>query len=149
VGLFVDRELDYVNDMADRCGLDLVQLHGDEDPDYCEAVRRRVIKAFRVRDITSLDSLLRYDVSGCLLDAWSPAAHGGPGQTFNWEIASEAVRQGRRIILAGGVTPANISEAVHQVRPYGVDTSSGVESTPGRKDHSKIRLFVQQARSFT
>ena len=149
IGLFVDRELDVVNDTADRCGLDLVQLHGDEAPDYCEAVRRRVIKAFRVKDITTLESLLRYDVSGCLLDAWSPTAHGGTGQTFNWDIAAEAVKQGRHIILAGGLTPANVSEAVRLVHPYGVDTSSGVESAPGRKDHSKIRLFVQQARSFS
>jgi phosphoribosylanthranilate isomerase len=149
VGLFVDQELAVVNDTADRCGLDIVQLHGDETPEYCGAVRRRVIKAFRVRDITTLDSLLRYDVSGCLLDAWSPAAHGGTGQTFNWDIAAEAVKLGHRIILAGGLTPANVSEAVRLVRPYGVDTSSGVESAPGLKDAAKIRLFIEQAKIIT
>jgi phosphoribosylanthranilate isomerase len=146
VGLFVNQDISVVNTTAERCGLDLVQLHGDETPGYCESVRRRVIKAFRVKDITTLDSLLQYHVSGCLLDAWSPAAHGGTGRTFNWDIAAEAVQQGHRIILAGGLSPENVSEAIGLVHPYGVDVSSGVETAPGRKDASKTRLFVELAR---
>jgi len=146
VGLFVNQEAAVVNAIADRCGLDIVQLHGDEPPDYCSAVRRRVIKAFRVKDITTLDSLTQYHVSGYLLDTWSPAAHGGTGQTFNWEIAAEAVKLGHRIILAGGLTPSNVNAAVLQVSPYGVDVSSGVESAPGIKDTAKVNQFVEQAR---
>lgn len=146
VGLFVNEELSIVNTTADRCGLDIVQLHGDETPEYCESVRRRVIKAFRVRDISSLHSLAQYSVSGCLLDAWSQTAPGGTGQTFNWDIAAEAVKGGQRIILAGGLTPDNVAEAVRQVHPYAVDVSSGVESSPGCKDADKVRRFIIQTR---
>ena len=146
VGLFVDEELSIVNENADRCGLDIIQLHGEEPPGYCSSVRRRVVKAFRVKDITTLEALEQYTVSGCLLDAWSPAAHGGTGQTFNWEIAAEAVKRGHRVILAGGLTPDNVVEGIRQVRPYGVDVSSGVESAPGRKDAHRINRFIELAK---
>jgi phosphoribosylanthranilate isomerase len=149
VGLFVNEDPAIVNKTADQCGLDVVQLHGEESPAECGFVRRRVIKAFRVKDITTLDLLEQYHVSGCLLDAWSPAAHGGTGQTFNWEIAAEAVKRGHRIILAGGLTPDNVAESIRQVRPYGVDVSSGVESVPGNKDASRITRFIEQARQAT
>jgi phosphoribosylanthranilate isomerase len=145
VGLFVDQELTVVNTTADQCSLDIVQLHGAETPEYCALVRRRVIKAFRVKDISILDSLPRYQVSGYLLDAWSPVAHGGTGKTFNWEIAAEAVKRGRCIILAGGLTPDNVAESIRLVCPYGVDVSSGVESAPGRKDAAKIKYFVESS----
>jgi phosphoribosylanthranilate isomerase len=146
VGLFVNEEQSVVNTTADQCGLDIVQLHGEETPEYCEYVRRRVIKAFRVKDITTLDSLVQYHVSGYLLDAWSPLALGGTGKTFNWEIAAEAANRGHRVILAGGLTPDNVAEAVRLVTPYAVDVSSGVECSPGRKDADKIRTFIIQAR---
>lgn len=146
VGLFVNEDPPTVNTIADRCGLDIIQLHGEETPAYCTAIRRRVLKAFRVRDRHTLDSLPQYHVAGYLLDAWSPAAQGGTGQTFNWDIAAEAVQSGRRIILAGGLTPENIAESICQVRPYGVDVSSGVEYAPGRKDADKIRTFITRAK---
>jgi phosphoribosylanthranilate isomerase len=146
VGLFVDEPLDMVNATVDQCGLDLVQLHGVEKPGYCDSVRRRVIKTFRVKDITSLEPMRDYRVAAFLLDAWSPAAHGGTGQTFNWEIASCAA-QSNRIILAGGLTPENVAEAVRNVRPYGVDVSSGVESGPGKKDSCRIFDFISNAKS--
>ena len=144
VGLFVNEELSNINKTADQCGLDVIQLHGEESPHYCESVRRRVIKAFRVKDITTLDSLMQYQVSGYLLDAWSPTAHGGTGQTFNWEIAAEAAKRGHRIVLAGGLTPDNVAEAIKRVKPYAVDVSSGVECSPGRKSADKIRKFILQ-----
>ncbi|MBC8017214.1 MAG: phosphoribosylanthranilate isomerase [Verrucomicrobia bacterium] len=146
VGLFVDEHPATVNATADQCGLDLVQLHGEETPEYCASIRRRVLKAFRVRDKSTLDSLLQYHVAGYLLDAWSPVAHGGTGQIFNWEIAAEAVQRGHRIVLAGGLTPENIAESIRQVRPHGVDVSSGVESAPGRKDPFKIRLLIERTK---
>ena len=146
VGLFVNEDQATVNSTADQCGLDVVQLHGEETPEYCTSIRRRIIKAFRVKDFTTLDSLLPYKVAGYLLDAWSPAAHGGTGKTFNWEIAAEAAKRGHRIILAGGLTPENIAESIRQVHPYGVDVSSGVESAPGCKDPFKIRLFIERAK---
>lgn len=145
VGLFVDEELATVNATAHQCGLDLLQLHGDETPAYCDLVQRRVIKAFRVKDITSLESTKNYRVSSILLDAWSPAAHGGTGQTFNWEIAAQAAESGH-LILAGGLTPENVVEAIQQVHPFAVDVSSGVESSPGIKDVSKVVQFIFKAK---
>lgn len=142
VGLFVNEQLTVVNSIADRCGLDVVQLHGDETPEFCAGVKRRTIKAFRVRDQSSLDQIGEYDVAACLLDAWSPAARGGTGETFNWEIAAAAATE-RCIILAGGLTPDNVAEAVKAVRPYAVDVSSGVESAPGRKNSYKVLRFIR------
>ena len=145
VGLFVNEEADQVNWTTDFCGIDLVQLHGEEDPDYCLGVNRRVIKAFRVKDSSSLAGIKRYQVSGFLLDAWSSAVHGGTGQSFDWDLA-KVTGVADRLILAGGLTPENVAEAVRTVAPYGVDVSSGVESTPGRKDPDKVREFIRRAK---
>jgi phosphoribosylanthranilate isomerase len=146
VGLFVNEKPAAVNATADLCGLDIVQLHGEEPPGYCQSIRRRIIKAFRVKDNTTLESLVQYHVSGYLLDAWSPTALGGTGQTFNWEIAAVAEQRGHRILLAGGLSPDNVAEAVRRVHPYAVDVSSGVECSPGRKDADKVTKFIIQAR---
>jgi phosphoribosylanthranilate isomerase len=145
VGLFVNADVDFVNATANACRLDIVQLHGDEMPDFCGLVQRRVIKAFRIKDVTSLDAMKNYRVAGYLLDAWSPKAFGGTGTTFNWEIARIAGKFGP-IILAGGLTPDNVRQAVQTVAPYGVDVSSGVETAPGRKDPEKVREFIRRAR---
>lgn len=145
VGLFVDEEAEQVNWTADFCGLDLVQLHGDEEPEYCVGISRRIIKAFRVRTAASLAAIRRYQVSGCLLDAWSPDVRGGSGQTFDWLLAGEACSAGR-LILAGGLTPENVVDAVRCVSPYAVDVSSGVESAPGVKDPAKVREFIRRVK---
>ncbi|CAG1005166.1 phosphoribosylanthranilate isomerase [Anaerolineales bacterium] len=146
VGLFVNRPLAFVNETAARCRLDLVQLHGDEPPEFCDAVECRVIKAFRVQDITSLDPIRHYRVAAHLLDAYSPTAYGGTGLTFNWDIAKAAKEFGP-IILAGGLTPDNVREAVEAVKPYAVDVSGGVESAPGRKDGARVREFIRRAKA--
>lgn len=146
VGLFVNEAPETVNQVSRICRLGLVQLHGDETPAYCRRIDQRVIKAFRVRSLTCLDPIADYRLSGCLLDAYSPAAYGGTGQSFNWEIAREAVRRGHRIVLAGGLTPENVAEAIRQVAPYAVDVSSGVESAPGRKDADKVRAFIRNVK---
>lgn len=145
VGLFVNRPLEFVNETAVRCRLDLVQLHGDEPPEFCDAVERRVIKAFRVKDIASLDPIRHYRVAAHLLDAYSPKAYGGTGLTFNWDIAAVAKEFGP-VILAGGLTPDNVREAVEAVQPYAVDVSGGVESSPGKKDAAKVREFIRLAK---
>ncbi len=145
VGLFVNEALETVNGIADRCGLDIIQLHGDESPEFCDGVKRRVIKALRVKDITSLDAMKDYQVAAFLLDAWSPTAHGGTGRTFNWEIAASAAQSGC-IILAGGLTPENVADAIRQVRPYAVDVSSGVETEPGKKCREKMTTFIHAAK---
>lgn len=145
VGLFVNEALAVVNDTADACGLDIIQLHGEESPQFCAGVRRRVIKALRVRDAACLKPMESYRVSSFLLDAWSSTAHGGTGQTFNWDIAADAARK-ERIVLAGGLSPDNVADAIRQVLPYGVDVSSGVEATPGIKDAVKTREFIRIAK---
>jgi phosphoribosylanthranilate isomerase len=128
-------------------GIDIVQLHGNEPPEMCD-ISRRIIKAIRVKSLESLDPLKNYKdkVSAFLLDAFAPDIFGGTGQVFNWDIAIDAKQFGR-IILAGGLTPANITEAVRHVRPYGVDVSSGVESEKGKKDHGKMKQFIERAKS--
>jgi phosphoribosylanthranilate isomerase len=146
VGLFVNEELATVNLVSDRCGLDVVQLHGEEPSDYCSAVRRRVIKAFRVKDAAVLDNMAGYCVAGCLLDTWSTAAHGGTGKTFNWEIAARAAASYNSIILAGGLTPENVAGAISAVKPYAVDVSSGVESSPGKKDAGLVNRFIRSCK---
>jgi phosphoribosylanthranilate isomerase len=148
VGLFVNEDTAQVNWTADYCGLDVVQLHGDETPEDCLEVKRRVIKAFRIQKIISIDPLEKYQdyqVSGYLLDAWSPDAYGGTGRTFNWELA-QAAKQYGPVILAGGLTPENVADAIRIVSPYGVDVSSGVESAPGKKDAETVRQFIRAAK---
>lgn len=146
VGLFVNEDLATVNAIADRCGLDVVQLHGEESPDYCAGGKRRVIKAFRVKDDSVLDEMSHYHVAACLLDAWSPAARGGTGTTFNWDIAARATATSSTIILAGGLTPENVAGAIAAVKPYAVDVSSGVESAPGKKDAGMVNRFIRSCK---
>lgn len=146
VGVFVNETSDRVNKIADYCGLDLVQLHGEESPAFCRKIKRRVIKAFRVKDLQSIKQLEKYPVSGFLLDTFSEQMHGGTGKTFDWNLALPAKKFGP-VILAGGLTPRNIRQAVSQARPYGVDVSSGVEKSPGVKDLEKVREFLANIRS--
>jgi phosphoribosylanthranilate isomerase len=142
VGLFVNADAERVNWVADFCGLDIIQLHGEEDQDFCNDIERRIIKAFRVKDASTLSALARYQVAGYLLDAWSPDAHGGTGKSFDWNLVREYAGNSP-IILAGGLNPENVREAVNIVKPYGVDVSSGVEVSPGKKDPEKIRRFLK------
>jgi phosphoribosylanthranilate isomerase len=147
VGLFVDVALETVNDLAVCCGLDRIQLHGNETPAFCGQVKQPVIKAFRMKNAESLGELPSYRVSAYLLDAYVEGAlPGGTGMPFSWALAARAKAYGP-VILAGGLTPDNVEAAIEQTRPYGVDVSSGVESAPGIKDHRKIRAFVTRARA--
>ena len=105
------------------------------------------IKAFRIRDAESLQAIPEFHTDAYLLDAYSPEARGGTGGKFNWDLAVAAQKFGKPIFLAGGLTPDNVTEAVRQVRPFGVDVASGVESAPGKKDHAKVRAFVAAVRA--
>jgi len=147
VGVFVDERADRVNEIALHCGLDVVQLHGSESPEYCEKIEKRVVKAFRVRDWQSVDPVVNYRVSAILLDTYVKGAFGGTGRTFNWEIARK-VGETHPVILSGGLSPDNVTDAVRSVSPYAVDVSSGVESTADkrRKDPEKIRVFMERLR---
>ena len=146
VGVFVNESVDRINKIANYCGLDLVQLHGEESPAFCKKIQRRVIKAFRVKDLQSVKQLEKYSVSGYLLDTFSDNAHGGTGKTFDWNLALPAKKIGP-VILAGGLTARNILQAIRQARPYGVDVCSGVEKLPGIKDPEKVRAFLKNIRS--
>lgn len=146
VGVFVDAAEELVRRVIAECGLDTVQLHGVEPPDFGRSLPVKVIKAFRVQGLESLVDLPRYETSAWLLDSYVPGQPGGTGAKFKWDLAIEAKKLGRPILLAGGLTPGNIAAAVRQVRPYGVDVSSGVESEPGRKDVRKVQQFIEAAR---
>jgi phosphoribosylanthranilate isomerase len=149
VGVFVNEEAKVVRDVMDSCGLVLAQLHGDETAAYCETLGRPVLKAIRLKDRRSFLALAEFQgragVRGFLLDAFSLDAYGGTGQVADWSAAAEAAAAAS-ILLAGGLTPENVAEAIRQVRPYGVDVSSGVEASPGKKHHEKMRAFVQAVR---
>ncbi len=137
-----------VNDAPERLleyltFVDCVQLHGEETPETCEAVAPRAIKAFRVGQDFDIQHMLTYPARANLVDAFVPDARGGTGKICDWERAREAVALDRPLILAGGLTPENVSEAVRIVQPYAVDTSGGVEAAPGKKDHERIRQFIQ------
>ena len=147
VGVFVNAPADLVVRAIRECGLNLLQFHGEESPEYCLQFGLMSMKAFRIRDAASLQALLGYHTDAWLLDAYVPDNPGGTGETFNWDLALEAQAWGRPIFLAGGLTPANVAEAVRRARPYGVDVSSGVEAARGRKDHAKVRAFIQAAKA--
>jgi phosphoribosylanthranilate isomerase len=146
VGVFVDEEKKKLEEIVSFTGLDTIQLHGSEPPEYSN-FNKKVIKAIRIKELSDLELLKRYNsVSSFLLDTYSPNELGGTGKVFNWEIAVEAKKYGK-IILAGGLRPDNVAKAIEVVQPYGIDVSSGVEGNiKGRKDHKKIRLFIETAR---
>ncbi|MFQ5672340.1 MAG: phosphoribosylanthranilate isomerase [Nitrospinales bacterium] len=140
VGVFVNESADRVNRVADACRLDYVQLHGDESPAYCKKMNRKVIKAVQLKDSRSLAGLNAYRVAGFLLDAYSGERRGGTGRPCDWSLARGATKYGP-VILAGGLNPDNVADAVRRVRPYGIDVCSGVEKSPGKKSPAKIRAF--------
>lgn len=151
VGLFVDADTRTVAETIARSAVDTIQLHGEETPEFARQFLGavKVIKAFRVRGPETLAQLPAFAdaADALLLDAYVPGMPGGTGARFDWEHAVSAKIGGRPIILAGGLTPVNIVEAVRTVRPYAVDVSSGVEITPGNKDVSKIIAFIRTAKA--
>jgi phosphoribosylanthranilate isomerase len=146
VGLFVNEEIPQVRRIMTGARLDVVQLHGDEAPEDCIIEPLRVIKALRVKNAASLKGTDRYQVSALLLDAWSDKGYGGTGEQFDWQLVRQLTAN-RPLILAGGLSPANVAIAVQEVRPYAVDVSSGVEVEPGKKDHQQVAEFIRQVRN--
>jgi phosphoribosylanthranilate isomerase len=144
VGVFVDAPEAEVRRVLGSGLIDLAQLHGSESPDYCRRLGVPHFKAIRVHDSASLDQIPDHSGDVIMLDAPRP----GSGRAFDWSLAGDAVRRfpERRIILAGGLTPENVREAVHAVHPWGVDVASGVESAPGIKDHRKMNRFIAEAK---
>ena len=149
VAVLVNPSREEVERLLAAGAFDTLQLHGEETPEFCARWkgRAKVWKAFRVANAASLASLAGYSVvDAVLLDSYSSTSHGGTGRTFDWSLAGEAKKPGRPVILSGGLTPANIREAVAAARPDGVDVSSGVELSPGRKDHDRVREFIRNAK---
>jgi phosphoribosylanthranilate isomerase len=147
VGVFVDAAPRALATAVERAGLDVLQLHGNEAPDALQGLPRTVWKAVRVGAGFAPVEALRYEgkAAGILLDT-AAVVPGGSGQAFDWSLAREVRKRASFLILAGGLTPANVARAIDAVRPDAVDVSSGVESAPGRKDPAKVRAFVEAVR---
>jgi phosphoribosylanthranilate isomerase len=142
VGVFVDSPVEEILSIIEYTGVQCVQLHGNESPFECMKINIPIIKAFRVNEHFKAVTLASFKVSAYLLDTYVEGAAGGTGKTFDWNMAVEAKAYGR-IILAGGLNPGNIRDAIRIVQPYGIDISSGVESEPGKKDRRKLQqLFA-------
>ena len=149
VGVFVDESADAIKEICDFSGIGTVQLHGNEPSAFLhELTGYKIIKAFRVKEEDDLKPLAQYHPHAFLLDSYVKGVMGGTGIPFKWKIAAQAHQYGA-IILSGGLTPENVGEAIRVVRPYAVDVSSGVESSPGRKDRLRMKQFISQAKKDT
>lgn len=148
VGVFVNEdEPERVARIVDEVGLTAVQLHGDESPQYCRALKGRfVIKALRADRDFNPQSVREYETDAILLDAHTRDARGGTGQVVDWEVAKRVRELVPRLFLAGGLSPENVAEAISRVEPYAVDACSRLESAPGKKDALRVRAFVAAAR---
>lgn len=149
-GVFVNAHLDHVVARAEEFGLTLVQLHGDEGPSFCTEVARRtgarVIKVARVRHRADVQALRAFRTDFHLLDAYVAGQPGGTGETFAWDLL-RAHRRDRPVVLSGGLTPANVGEAIAAAEPWAVDVASGVELAPGIKDHGLMDAFTAAVRA--
>ena len=145
VAIFVNEREDRILETLKTACIHGVQLHGDETPEFCQRFGNHVIKAFQVKDKESLKHMSHYRVSAYLLDSYREGLRGGTGTTFDWHLAVVAKTFGR-IILAGGLNPDNVAEAVKLVQPYGVDVTGGVEREQGIKDHAKLKKFISEVR---
>lgn len=148
VGVFVDESYETIMRIASQSGIDTVQLHGNEPPELCGRLPYTTIKAFGVQSGFDPLILARYPAQSFLLDTWKAGFAGGTGEKFDWSIALSAVQVNPHIILAGGLGPSNILEALDFVRPYGVDLNSGVEIRPGLKNPYKMKDAVALIRAF-
>ena len=147
VGVFVNQELQEVKKTVEFCALDLVQLHGDESPEYCRQFPSSLlIKAFSPRRASDLRRLRNYPVRAVVVDTYDPLRCGGTGKRSKWRLAVK-VKESHSLILAGGLNTGNIREAIDIVAPHAVDINSGVESSPGRKDYEKVKAIIEIVRS--
>ena len=147
VGVFVDADPAQIAESATRCRLDVLQLHGDEAPDVAERLGvERVWKAFMLNDLQDVEVAAVYPAAAILVDSRTAATRGGTGRTANWDLAATLARR-RPVVLAGGLGPANVAEAVRRVRPFAIDVNSGVEFAPGRKAPARLWALAQALRS--
>ena len=143
VGVFVNQSSEYVNSVATLVGLGAVQLHGDERPPYVAAMTRPVLKAIALGALDHVDDVDAWPPRvTLLLDVHDPVRRGGTGRTVDWRSASRVAAR-RPVVLAGGLTPENVGEAIACVKPFGIDVSSGVEASPGIKDHARLKALFE------
>ena len=149
VGVFVDEDKDKVLDIAQDVSLDILQFHGDETPEYCASLKGdyKVMKAFRIKDGTSLRNVNDYAADFYLFDTYQECSAGGTGKVFDWKVLKDFEIL-KPFILSGGLDPDNVGKAITEVAPYGVDVSSGIESSPGKKDIGLLKKFVTNVRRF-
>ena len=148
VGVFVDEKISTVKKIAKLCGLDMLQFHGKESPEYCNKFKAyKVIKAFRINKQKDLEGLSKYKTFAHLFDSFSKSKPGGTGNKFNWKILAQTVRMKPIVFLSGGLTAGNIKQAVKLLKPDWVDVSSSLELKPGKKNHKKIKKFIQIVKS--
>lgn len=150
VGVFVNEEAKTIRELISFCGLDLVQLHGNESPVFCRDLMPYAVKALRIKDDSSLESASAYQgiVRALLLDTYTKDQFGGTGKTFDWGLAKKAKYFGIPIILSGGLRPTNIEHAVRIVEPYAVDVNSGVEDQPGKKSYALMEELMIKLRKY-
>lgn len=154
VGVFVNASVAEIGAVVDTVGLDLVQLHGNETEEWFAPLGGRAYKALRPADAATAEAqAAHFAPLGCadgpslMIDAYDPGAYGGTGKQADWHVAAALARRHPGLLLAGGLTPTNVAAAIDRVRPWGVDVGSGVEAEPGRKDHEKVRRFVQAVKT--
>ena len=147
VGVFVNEELDAVRQIAGEAGLQALQLHGDESPEYChELADYYVIKTFAVSDTFDVQTSREYDVEAVMLDTKHNTLRGGTGRVFDWSVAQQVAPRILKLFLAGGLSPENVENAIKTVRPYAVDACSALEDRPGKKNHERMRVFINTVR---
>jgi len=153
VGVFVNEDLGFIEECIERCGLNAVQLHGDEDVKYCLRFKGlklkgvKLIKAIRVKDRESLAAIEDCPADAIMLDTYKKGLYGGTGEDFDHSLAIIAKEYGRNIIISGGLNPNNVYKIIKEVKPYGVDASSGIESSPGNKNAELMECFIEEVRA--
>ena len=148
VGVFVDEKVKTVKKIAKLCGLDMLQFQGKEEPEYCKKFEGcKVIKAFRISKKEDLEQISKYKTFAYLFDSFSNTQAGGTGTKFNWKILAPAARIDSSVFISGGLAACNVKEAIKLLKPSWVDVSSSLEIKPGKKDHKKIKKFIQTAKS--
>ena len=145
VGVFVNHDKAFIEEAIRSVSLNIIQLHGDETPGFCNQFDVPVFKAVRIKNEASLSVMDQYNVAGFLLDTFSNKQYGGTGETFDWSLLNEQIDT--PIILSGGLNPDNILDAIDSVNPAAIDVNSGVEISPGKKDHQKINLLFENLKN--
>jgi phosphoribosylanthranilate isomerase len=152
VGIFVNEDIRFIQDCVEKCGLGAVQIHGDETPEYCSIFRGlklkgvKLIKGIRLKDQETIRSIEDCQADAVLLDAYKKDMYGGTGKVLDRSLAVLAKEYGKKLIISGGLNPDNVREIIEELRPYAVDVSSGIESSPGKKNTELMEEFMQEVR---